>query len=58
MKYAEVHKRIRKAGWKYVKAEGSHYLYEKDGRVYPVPFHGSKEMSEGVRFKIFKDMDI
>jgi len=39
-----------------MKAEGSHYLYEKNGKVYPVPFHGAKEIGEGLRRKIFKDM--
>jgi len=27
-----------------VKAEGSHYIYEKGGKNYPGPFHGAKEM--------------
>jgi mRNA interferase HicA len=32
-----------------VGATGSHYIYEKDGRRYPVPYHGSKEIGEGLR---------
>lgn len=56
MKYSEFHRTIRKNGWKYLKSEGSHYMYEKDGKVYPVPFHGSKEIGEGLRKKIIKQM--
>jgi mRNA interferase HicA len=58
MKYSEFHRRIKKNGWRYVKAEGSHYIYEKDGRKYPVPYHGAKEISEGLRKKIIKDMGL
>ncbi len=41
-----------------MKAEGSHYIYEKSGRKYPVPFHGAKEMGEGLRKKIVKEMKL
>jgi mRNA interferase HicA len=30
----------------------------KDGRVYPVPFHGAKEMGEGLRKKIIREMGL
>ncbi len=55
-----IHRRIRhsKSGWEYVGAEGSHYIYEKDGRRYPVPYHGAKEIGEGLRKKIMKDMGL
>ena len=58
MKSSELHRRIRKNGWRYIKAEGSHYIYEKDGRIYPVPFHGTKEIPEGSRKKIMKQMEL
>ena len=58
MKYSEFHRKIRKNGWKYLKAEGSHYIYQKDGRNYPVPFHGAKEMSEPLRKSIIKEMEL
>lgn len=58
MKYSEFHRKIRKSGWRYVKAEGSHYIYEKEGRYYPVPFHGAKEIGEGLRKKIVKEMGL
>jgi mRNA interferase HicA len=41
-----------------VGAEGSHYIYEKDGVRYPVPFHGAREIAEGLRKRIVKDMGL
>ena len=58
MKSSELHRKIRKNGWKYVKAEGSHYIYEKNGKRFPVPYHGSKEIGEGLRRKIVKEMGL
>ena len=58
MKYSEFHRQIKKNGWRYENAEGSHYIYEKDGCRYPVPFHGAKEIGEGLRKKIIKDMKL
>jgi mRNA interferase HicA len=60
MKYSEFHRFIKrsKSGWKYIRAEGSHYIYERDGIRYPVPFHGAKEIGEGLRKKIMKDMGL
>jgi mRNA interferase HicA len=58
MKYSEFHRLIKKSGWRFIKAEGSHYIYEKGGRHYPVPFHGAKEISEGLRKRIIKEMGL
>lgn len=59
MKYKEFHLQITKAGWKFVKAAGSHYFYEKDGKMSPpVPYHGAKEMYEPLRRKIAREMGI
>jgi len=59
MKYSEFHRIITRNGWKYVSATGSHYFYDKDGVLSPpVPFHGSKEMPEGLRKKIIRDMGL
>jgi mRNA interferase HicA len=49
---------IRKNGWKLLRVSGRHYIYEKDGQTYPVPYHGSKEMFEGLRKAIVKDMGL
>ncbi|MDR1984082.1 MAG: type II toxin-antitoxin system HicA family toxin [Prevotellaceae bacterium] len=60
MKYSEFHRFIRKSKkWQYVEAQGSHYIYEnKNGKRYPVPYHGAKEMPEGLRKKIEKEMNL
>ncbi|WP_153800261.1 type II toxin-antitoxin system HicA family toxin [Foetidibacter luteolus] len=56
MKSSEFHRIIRKNGWRFLKAEGSHYIYEKNGKTYPVPYHGAKEIGEGLRKKIMKEL--
>jgi mRNA interferase HicA len=58
MKSSELHRKVRKNGWRFVKAEGSHYIYEKNGRHYPVPYHGAKEMGKGIVVKIVKEMGL
>ncbi|MCF8370558.1 MAG: type II toxin-antitoxin system HicA family toxin [Bacteroidales bacterium] len=58
MKYSELHRLILKGGWVYLHSRGSHYIYNKDGRTYPVPFHGSKEVGKGLEKKIMKEMGI
>lgn len=57
MKYSEFHRIIKKNGWTLVRIS-KHYIYEKDGRTYPVPFHGSKEMAEPLRKQIIKEMGL
>ena len=60
--YNENHKRrLKKRGWHWIKGEGdgSHRIYEdKNGIRYPVPYHGAKEMGEGLRKKIIRDMEL
>jgi len=58
MKSSELHRRVKRNGWTHIRTEGSHYIYEKDGRTYPVPFHGSKEVGKGLCVKIFKELGL
>lgn len=60
MKYSELHRLIKRHGWILVnqRGKGSHYIYEKDGRNYPVPFHGSDEVPKGLEQKIKKEMGL
>ncbi len=44
MKVSELHKIISQNGWVFVRQEGSHIRYEKDGKRYTVPFHKGKEI--------------
>ncbi|WP_152266926.1 type II toxin-antitoxin system HicA family toxin [Agriterribacter humi] len=54
MKSSELHRLILKNGWEHIRATGSHYIYEKDGVRYPVPYHGSHEVGKGLEKKIKK----
>lgn len=58
MKSSEFHRLVRRNGWVYVAAEGSHYIYEKNGCRYPVPYHGSKELGFGLEKKMRKEMGL
>lgn len=64
MKYSELHRLIKKAGWKYIRATGSHYFYKrtdsngKEELSPPVPYHGSKEIGKGLEKKIKKEMGL
>lgn len=59
MKSREFHKMVKRNGWQLVRIKGtSHYIYEKDGIRIPVPYHGAKEMSEGLRKSLIKKMGL
>ena len=58
MKYSEFHRWIKRNDWQVLRIVGSHYIYEKNGKTYPVPYHGSKEMNEPLRKKIIKEMGL
>ena len=48
----EIIRRLKAEGWRQVRIRGSHRLMEKDGKVVPVPVHGSKEMGKGLLAQI------
>lgn len=58
MKSSEFHRKVRKNGWRHIRTEGSHYIYFKEGRIYPVPFHGAKEIGEGLRRSLMKKVGL
>lgn len=58
MKSSELHRLIRHNGWKHIRTSGSHYIYEKDGRTYPAPYHASDEVPKGTEMKIKKEMEL
>ena len=58
MKYNELHRLILRNGWTFIRATGSHYFYEKEGRTYPVPYHGAKEIGKGLEMKIRREMGL
>jgi mRNA interferase HicA len=58
MKSTELHRKIKRNNWHHLKTEGSHYIYEKNGVKYPVPYHGAKEVGTGLLNKIIKEMGL
>ena len=58
MKSSELHRLILRNGWRHIRTAGSHYIYEKDGRTYPVPFHGTNEVGKGLEKKVRKEMKL
>lgn len=58
MKSSEFHRLVKRNGWKHIRTEGSHYIYQKDEKAEPVPYHGAKEMGEGLRKTLMKRMGL
>lgn len=58
MKSKELHRLIQQKGWEVVRVAGSHVIYQKGNRRYPVPIHGSKEIPSGLEKKIRKEMEL
>ena len=58
MKYDEFHDRVRKNGWEKWRQSGSHVIYRKGDRTYPVPYHRGKEVGKGLLRKMTKEMDL
>lgn len=58
MKSSELHRLIQKNGWQAIRQAGSHVIYEKDGKMISVPFHGSKEMAKGITNKFIRQMGL
>ena len=51
IKYREAHKKLLSNGWQLNMkgGKGSHRKYKKDGRMFPLPYHGdNKELSHSV----------
>ena len=58
MKSSEFHRKVKRNGWVHIRTDGSHYIYQKNGRTYPVPYHGSKEIGKGLEAKMSKEMGL
>ena len=58
MKSRELHQLIKRKGWVHFKTEGSHYIYMKLNKKYPVPYNGAKEVGYGLLKKITKEMEL
>ena len=58
MKSSELHRKIKRNGWVHLKTEGSQYIYTKEGKKYPGPYHGSKEVGLGLLKKMLSEMNL
>ena len=58
MKSSELAKLIFRNGWKAIRQNGSHIIFEKNGIHYIATFHGSKEVGKGLEMKIKKEMGL
>ncbi|MBQ6709110.1 MAG: type II toxin-antitoxin system HicA family toxin [Bacteroidales bacterium] len=58
MKTTEFHKLVRTNGWRIVRQTGSHIIYGKGSMIYPVPYHGAKELGAGLEKKMRKEMGL
>lgn len=60
MKFTELHRLVTQNGWTLIpkKGKGSHLRYEKDGRIYTVPFHKGKEIGNDFAKQILKELGI
>ncbi|NCU04955.1 MAG: type II toxin-antitoxin system HicA family toxin [Chitinophagaceae bacterium] len=58
MKSSELHRLILRNGWRHIRTAGSHYIYEKESRTYPDPFHGTNKVGKGLEKKIKKEMKL
>jgi predicted RNA binding protein YcfA (HicA-like mRNA interferase family) len=58
MRSTEIHRKIKRNGWRLIRAEGGHYIYEKNLRAYPVPYHGAREIGKDLVKKMIREMNL
>lgn len=57
-KYKEIEKRLTKMGYKAIRQKGSHVIFSNGKNTFPVPNHGSRDISTGVENKLIKILGI
>lgn len=58
MRPREVISKLKKNGWELKRINGSHHIFEKDGNITIVGFHGSKDVKKPVIKAIEKQTGI
>ena len=53
-----MHRIIRQSGWEVVRQSGSHVIYRKGQKTYPVPYPQGKELGKGLERKTIKEMHL
>ena len=44
----DIIRKLKAAGWKIDRVNGSHHVLTKDGAAVPVPVHGSRDLGVGL----------
>jgi predicted RNA binding protein YcfA (HicA-like mRNA interferase family) len=57
-KYREFERKLTKLGYKIVRQKGSHVIFSNGKNTFPVPNHGSKDISIGVERQLLKILDL
>lgn len=59
MKYSEFVRWLQKQGVEVTKGKGRHSMKATyNGKTVPVPYHGAKEIGEGVRKQVIKQLGL
>lgn len=51
-------KKLESEGWQVKRVRGSHHIMEKEGRIVPVPVHGSTDIGKGLLSAIEKQTGV
>ncbi len=54
----EIIKQLKAQGWRVKRVRGSHHMLEKDGRVVPVPVHGTADIGKGLLADIERQTNV
>lgn len=57
-KYREFKGKLIKLGYKVVRQKGSHVIFSDGKNIFPVPNHGSKDISSGVERQLLRILDL
>lgn len=58
MKYDDFHSLVLLNGWVGIRQSGSHIIYRKGNKTYPVPYHKGKELGKGLEKKMRKELGL
>ncbi|SHN90347.1 hypothetical protein BHECKSOX_535 [Bathymodiolus heckerae thiotrophic gill symbiont] len=57
-KYREFERKLTKLGYRIVRQKGSHVIFSDGKNTFPVPSHGSKDISPGVKRQLLKILNL
>ncbi|MCW5618247.1 MAG: type II toxin-antitoxin system HicA family toxin [Nitrosomonas sp.] len=54
----QIIKKLESEGWQLKRVSGSHHIMGKDGKIVPIPVHGSTDLGKGLIAKIEKQTGV